>query len=160
MVAKRSSETSLTPGFDTGAMRAEIEQQAETWCDQQASLLRTWQAIADGWFERRQRGLAAARELLRDMSTCQDVAGLAALQQRWLSGVVDRVSADFNAVAESAVAASHENAELMAKSGADLSSLVMPAAAWSAAWQTSPVAKPRAASAAATKRVDEPAAAE
>src|SRR5262245_53884343 len=80
--------------FDTAA------RQIDCWCDTQLAMLDLWQSAVDDWVTHRRQGPAAMHRTMSDIGNGQDVGDIAALQQQWLGGAVERMAADARTMAE------------------------------------------------------------
>lgn len=117
MIGKHRHQNSPPYAVDLGGIQGAISQQVDLWCKAQTAFLSAWQAAANGWFKHRQEGVAAARDTFRGMCSCKDLSEMATLQQKWMVGAVDRLSADAQAMTDTAISTSHKGAELLADNG-------------------------------------------
>ena len=83
------------------------------------------------WLRRRREGTDAAFDAFERLIACRDWAEAASIQQEWLSGAMQRLGSDIEAVTDQVLVVSREAANLAqaaAQTGAD-------ATAGSAAWE-------------------------
>ncbi len=108
---KTASTTTNPPGdmpaFDAW-IAAMIGWPIEAWLRCQAGLLDAAMPVANGWIERRREGANAAFDTFERLARCGDLQEAASIQRDWLEGSVKRLNADLHAIADHAVAVSHE----------------------------------------------------
>ena len=106
MPANRKSDQAMT-GTSTAVPDAFVKQ-LDLLCRTQQAVLASWQAATDEWFKHRQAHVAAAQAACDELLQCRDLGQVATVQQKWLAGVMDRASSDFQCCADSAMALSRE----------------------------------------------------
>jgi hypothetical protein len=118
MTTQQQERLSPFTFFDAPGARVAFDRQVQLWCEAQSDFLTAWQSFADGWFEHRRQGLASTAKAFGDLCACHDLNEASSVQQQWLAGVLDRVSADAWAVTQTAASAAGQGAEAMAANGA------------------------------------------
>lgn len=78
----------------------------EHWLQFQADLFRATEPTLLGWIERRAEGTGAVLRSLNRLAACQDIGDVVAIQSEWLTGFMERLDRDIQAVAEQALAVS------------------------------------------------------
>ncbi len=96
-----------TPAFD-GSITAMIGWPIEAWLRCQAGMIKAATPVASGWIERRREGANAALDAIERLATCNDLQEAASVHREWLEGSMKRLDADLHAIADHAVALSHE----------------------------------------------------
>jgi len=99
-----SREFSLLDGTITRAMGWPVE----AWLRCQAGILKAVEPTAAGWIERRREAATAALNAFEKLATCSDLQEVASIHRDWLDGTMRRLDSDLHALADHAVALSHE----------------------------------------------------
>jgi hypothetical protein len=77
-----------------GAMQEGMRRGASAFWQNQDVILTSMEDLAEGWFERRRRGVEAALEAAQRMCACKTPAELAQEYQVWAMGACERIFAD------------------------------------------------------------------
>lgn len=80
----------------------------EAWLRCQEGVLKASEPAAMGWIERRREGVNAAFSTFEKLAKCSDLQEAATIQRDWLEGTMRRLDSDLHALADQAVALSHE----------------------------------------------------
>lgn len=111
------------PGYDLpmawslAATPAAFAKQLDLLCRAQQAILANWQVAADEWFKHHRESIAASQEACDQMLQCRDIGQLASMQQKWLTGMMDRISADIQSCADTVLALSRETGQQAPDSG-------------------------------------------
>ena len=97
-------EFSLLDGSITRVMGWPVE----AWLRCQAGMLKAVEPTATGWIERRREAATAALNTFEKLATCSDLQEIATIHRDWLDGTIQRLDSDLHAIADHAVALSHE----------------------------------------------------
>lgn len=81
-----------------GGLSSAVTTGSEALIDTQAELLERFGEISRGWMERRREALEATRHSFEEMRACRNVTDLLRIQQDWVSGSLQRVASDFEAM--------------------------------------------------------------
>jgi hypothetical protein len=98
----------------------------DTWLRCQASLLEAATPATTGWVERRREAAHAALDTFERLSKCNDLQQAASIHREWLEGTMRRLDSDLHALADHAVAVSHEAmavTRIAAQSSSDMAGL-------------------------------------
>lgn len=108
---RTESRTSVTRGdaasYDESISRV-MGWPIEVWLRCQAGMLKAAEPVATGWIERRREAASAAFEAFEKLAGCSDLQEAAAVHRDWLEGAMQRLDTDLHALADHAVALSHE----------------------------------------------------
>lgn len=80
----------------------------ETFLRCQAGLLKAVEPATNGWIERRREAAHAALDTFERLSKCNDLQQAASIYREWVEGAMRRLDSDVHALADQAVAVSHE----------------------------------------------------
>jgi len=87
---------------NAGGRAMEPRRETESWRTAQGAYLAKWQGFADAWSKHRMQDMQSTLELASRPWCSLDPKELAALQQKWLAGIIDRCMLDTLAFAENA----------------------------------------------------------
>lgn len=96
------------PAFDGSSMTRLMVWPVETWLRCQAGMLKAVQPAASGWIARRREGATAVLNTVEKLAKCNDLQEAASIHRDWIEGTLQRLDSDFHALADHAVALSHE----------------------------------------------------
>lgn len=80
----------------------------EAWLRCHAGILKAVEPAATGWIERRREAATSALDAFEKLATCSDLQEVATILRDWLDGTIQRLDSDLHALADHAVALSHE----------------------------------------------------
>ena len=80
----------------------------EAWLRCQEGVLKATEPAAMGWIERRREGANAAFSTFEKLAKCSDLQEVVSIQRDWFEGTMRRFDSDLHALADQAVALSHE----------------------------------------------------
>ena len=98
----------------------------ETFLRCQAGLLKAAEPATNGWIERRREAAHAALDTFERLSKCNDLQQAASIHREWIDGAMRRFDSDLHALADHAVAVSHEAmtvTRIAAQSSSDMAGL-------------------------------------
>lgn len=95
------------PSFDESITRLMVWP-VESWLRCQAGMLKATEPTATAWIARRREGVAAVLDTFEKLAKCTDLQEVAAIQREWIDGSLRRLDSDLHALADHAVALSHE----------------------------------------------------
>src|SRR5258708_15531622 len=70
----------------------------DAWIEGQAELLEHVDQLSKRWLQNRREAIDATRQSFADMQRARDLADLMRVQQEWLSGSLQRLGSDFEAL--------------------------------------------------------------
>ena len=107
----RTETGASSPGTGTAFDESLVRLMAwpvETFLRCQASLLKAAEPATNGWIERRREAAHAAFDAFERLSKCNDLQQAASIHREWVEGAMRRFDSDLHALADHAVAVSHE----------------------------------------------------
>ncbi len=96
-----------SPAFDASMTRLMVWP-IETWLRCQAGMLKAAEPAASGWIARRREGATAVLNTFEKLAKCSDLQEVASIHRDWIEGTLQRLDSDLHALANHAVALSHE----------------------------------------------------
>jgi len=127
-----SPAPSLNPPSFDGSITRVIGWPVEAWLRCQEAVLKATEPAATGWIERRREGANAVLSTFEKLAKCGDLQEVASIHRDWLEGTMRRLDSDLHALADQAVALSHEAVaatRYVAQTSTDILSLTAQAAA-------------------------------
>ena len=95
------------PFFDPSIARM-LSWPVEAWLRAQAGILQASEPVASGWLERRRAAATATLDTIERLATCNDLKEAASIQRNWFEDSMKRLDSDLHALADQALAVSHE----------------------------------------------------
>ncbi|HEY3916932.1 MAG TPA: phasin family protein [Stellaceae bacterium] len=95
------------PFFDSSVVRM-MSWPVEAWLRCQAGMLKAAEPAATGWLERRHAAATSTLETLERLAGCNDLQEVASIQRSWFEDNMKRLDSDLHALADQALALSHE----------------------------------------------------
>jgi hypothetical protein len=96
-----------SPSFDESMTRLMVWP-VETWLRCHAGMLKATEPTATGWIARRREGATAVLNTFEKLAKCNDLQEIASIHRDWIEGTLLRLDSDLHALADHAVALSHE----------------------------------------------------
>jgi len=106
-IAGVTAPSTESPSFDVSITRL-IGWPVEAWLRCQAGMLKATEPTASGWIERRREGATAAFSTFEKLAKCSDLQEAVSIHRDWFEGTMRRLDSDLHALADQAVALSHE----------------------------------------------------
>lgn len=75
-------------------IRSAMSGGTDIWIDSQMKLFEQIEEVARHWLDRRREALDATRRTMEEMRGCEHVGDLMRLQQEWIFGALQRLTAD------------------------------------------------------------------
>jgi len=101
------AQSAETPAF-SGSITQMIGWPVEAWLRCQEGVLKATEPAATGWIERRREGANAIFSTFEKLAKCNDLQEAVSIHRDWLEGTMRRLDSDLHALADQAVALSHE----------------------------------------------------
>lgn len=106
------ADAAQAAGFDaaltSGSITRLFSWPVEAWLHCQAEILKAAEPVTSGWLGRRKEAANAALETLEKLTQCNDLNEAVSIHRDWLDGAMRRLESDMHALADHAVAVSHE----------------------------------------------------
>jgi hypothetical protein len=110
--SERQIAAPAEPGLEQPSLNGSITRiigwPVEAWLRCQEGVLKATEPAATGWIERRREGANAVFSTFEKLARCGDLQEAVSIQRDWLEGTMRRLDSDLHALADQAVALSHE----------------------------------------------------
>jgi hypothetical protein len=105
-IASTTEPDAEQPSF--GSITRMIGWPVEAWLRCQEGVLKATEPAATGWIERRREGATAVFATFEKLAKCSDLQEAVSIHRDWVEGTMRRLDSDLHALADQAVALSHE----------------------------------------------------